>query len=242
MSEDKNIEQSAPWPPTYTIKKHTRVRHPKLRVSPHKGLEVIVPVRFSLKQLSALLETHKTWIEKKLLNYQHMITQAAMLPTEIFLPAISQQYTIHYRQIQNERIKIIKRPQNEIVLFGQMNNKILCKKLLLQWIRIQAKQYLIPWLQQLSEQTQLTYQEVNIRSQRSRWGSCSSNKVIHLNDRLLFLPPHLVTHVLLHELCHTVHFNHSNEFWKLLASFDSTWKTNKRELHNFKMNIPAWTY
>ncbi len=171
-----------------------------------------------------------------------IIEQAALLPTEVILPAIAEQYKIHYMQVQNNKITMIRRPQQELVLFGQIENTNLCRKLLLRWLRMHAKQHLIPWLAKLSAQTKMTYQAVNIRSQRSRWGSCSSDKAIHLNDKLLFLPPHLVTHVLLHELCHTIHCNHSSQFWQLLASFDPDWQANKIALHKLTKDIPTWTY
>jgi predicted metal-dependent hydrolase len=64
----------------------------------------------------------------------------------------------------------------------------------------------IPWLKRVSKKTGLSYAAASIR-QQTRWGSCSSRRLINLNARLLFLPPNLVTYVLVHELCHTKHLN-----------------------------------
>ena len=61
--------------------------------------------------------------------------------------------------------------------------------------------------------------QVRIKNHRAAWGSCSSKKNLNFNWRLVALPPELADYVVLHELCHTVHMNHSGDFWALLASF-----------------------
>ena len=61
-----------------------------------------------------------------------------------------------------------------------------------------------------------TYSAVRIRKSRSRWGSCSTKRIINLSFYLLLLPDYLIEYVLLHELCHTVEMNHSPAFWALL--------------------------
>lgn len=71
---------------------------------------------------------------------------------------------------------------------------------------------------------------VQVRDQRSRWGSCSRRGALSLNWRLILLPPELQDHVLLHELAHRTHLDHSDRFWDLLARYDPDWKTHDRAL------------
>jgi predicted metal-dependent hydrolase len=59
----------------------------------------------------------------------------------------------------------------------------------------------------------LSYHSVKVKRLASRWGSCSSNKVITLNFFLMQLPWPLIDYVLIHELIHTRHMNHSPDFW-----------------------------
>lgn len=61
------------------------------------------------------------------------------------------------------------------------------------------------------------YNKVAIRDQRSRWGSCSKNRNLNFNYRLIHLPADLRDYVIVHEMCHLKEFNHGRDFWKLVA-------------------------
>lgn len=70
---------------------------------------------------------------------------------------------------------------------------------------------------ELAQQHQLTIRRVTIRSQRSRWGSCSTKAHISLNWRLVQTPPYVAEYIILHELMHLKQMNHSERFWKCVA-------------------------
>ena len=82
----------------------------------------------------------------------------------------------------------------------------------------------------LAERTRLGIGRVSVRNQRGRWGSCSAAGAISLNWRLVLLPPAIQDHVILHELAHRVHLDHSDHFWNQLAAWDPDWRTNDRTL------------
>ena len=83
-------------------------------------------------------------------------------------------------------------------------------------LRKVAKQRLPRMLEQVSQRTGLTYRKLTIRKSRSRWGSCTREGNISLSLFLAALPDELVEYVCIHELCHTVHHNHSAEFHRLV--------------------------
>lgn len=84
-------------------------------------------------------------------------------------------------------------------------------------VKARALHLLRQRVQALSVLTGLVPKTVDVRNASSRWGSCSRRGRIMLHYRLMFLPQELIDYVILHELCHLRHFNHSRAFWDLLA-------------------------
>lgn len=82
----------------------------------------------------------------------------------------------------------------------------------------------------LGRQHGVTFGRVSVRDQTSRWGSCSAAGTLSLNWRLVLLPPLLHDHVILHELSHRRHMDHSDRFWDQLAAWDPDWKEHDRAL------------
>ena len=87
-----------------------------------------------------------------------------------------------------------------------------------------AEKFLPERLHLLSAETGFPYKKCSIRLQSTRWGSCSSSGTVSLNAMLLFVPPECVDYVLIHELCHTKHMDHSVFFWQEVAKYVPRWK------------------
>jgi len=79
---------------------------------------------------------------------------------------------------------------------------------------------------------QLKWKKVTIRNQHTRWGSCSRKGNLNFNYRLVLLPPHLADYVVVHELCHLLEFNHSPNFWQMIARALPDYAACRRELKN----------
>ncbi len=82
-----------------------------------------------------------------------------------------------------------------------------------------AKKELPARIYELIRDMPIEVSRVTIRDQKTRWGSCSSRGSISLNWRLMKLPPSIRDYILIHELCHRIHMNHSKQFWNLVRSW-----------------------
>lgn len=108
------------------------------------------------------------------------------------------------------------------------------------WVRQRAREWLPTRLTQLADEFGFEYKRTTIRSQKSRWGSCSSNGTISLNDQLLFMPADTVDYLLTHELCHTRHMNHSAAFWRLVQTHAPDFRQHESVLDRGRAKVPEW--
>ena len=99
-----------------------------------------------------------------------------------------------------------------------------------------ARDELLLRLEYFSKKFNLPYGKVTFRKQKTMWGSCSENNNISLNISLAYLPSHLQDYILLHELCHTVHKNHSAKFWSELDRLvGASAKGLRKELRGYRI-------
>lgn len=75
-----------------------------------------------------------------------------------------------------------------------------------------------------------TYHKITIREQKTRWGSCSSKGTLSFHWKLILAPPLVLDYVVVHELCHLTHMNHSKAFWDLVASVMPDYKIRRKWL------------
>lgn len=226
------------WPPPYNLRKSTRAKRVRLQITAKRGLEVIVPSRFNPKKAPLILDECRDWIERTWLRTANAADKS--LPDKLPLLALGEEWKVHYCSTELPRINVILSMPGQLMLQGAVHQQDECKDVLRKWLIEQAKQHFLPWLAQLSASTGLIYSDVSIRGATTRWGSCSAQKRISLSYQLLFLPPQLVQHVLLHELCHLKHLNHSQCFWQLLKHFDKDFDVSRRKLRKAQEYVPAW--
>lgn len=108
------------------------------------------------------------------------------------------------------------------------------------WLARHAEPALAAQLAQLASQFGFRYSKLQLRLQRTRWGSCSTRGSISLNLALLFQPPAVLRYLMLHELAHTRHMNHSRSFWSCVESCEPGYKSLDAQLRNGWGNVPTW--
>lgn len=106
--------------------------------------------------------------------------------------------------------------------------KILTKK---------AKEYLPYRLEYFAKLYGYNYDKCRLSHANTRWGSCSSNKTISLNIGLMKVPEVLRDYVILHELAHLNHMDHSKEFWTEVATHDKNYKIHEKKLKHFSPGL-----
>ena len=233
MAKDSKLVGKMNIPFDYSLRVSSRVKHPRLRIKPFGGLEVVIPPRFPKKAVPELVSRHAQWIETHLQKQQ--LAEPA-LPDDIQLAFDDSYWAVVYEpQLASNSV-------NQIVIVSNSDADQDTDKVwqLRNWIRQKAWRLLPPLLEQLSQQTGLTYKKISIRSQKTRWGSCSSSGTISVNDQLLFLPRATAEYLMIHELCHTQQMNHSSRFWHLVETHCADFRFHESLLDQARSKIPDW--
>jgi predicted metal-dependent hydrolase len=170
------------------VRESTRAKRMTIHVTPHLGVEVVVPRRTPARDVQRFVSQHLEWIEEteeELANTAPPFDRN--LPLEIRLPAIDQTWRVRYRRTNDRGVRLCELPGAQLELSGAVHDEDACRARLRQWLSETARTHLGPWLERISERTGLWYNTMQIRGQRTRWGSCSTQRTISLNYCLLFL-------------------------------------------------------
>lgn len=229
------------WPPAYTVKKHPKAKCVRLRASLEKGIEITVPPRFNLKHIPAVIEENKAWLLKQLNKIQ---AQAEQIPKEIKRPdnlvVLGDEWQIHY-ETGMMNFHIANSHTLTLTIFTKPKDEHKIRSILIRWLKMTAEKALTLYLQEMSKETNLNYSSLKITSGQHVWGTCTSQKNISLNYKLVMFPIDVIRYVIIHELCHTKYMNHSDKFWNLVAKFDPEWKKSRKILRtNVEQYLPLF--
>jgi predicted metal-dependent hydrolase len=230
--------------PHFTIRESTKAKRVILKISERHGLEVVIPKGFSQSRLKQIIQEKREWIEQAWQKTKTGVAgnQQRTLPETIYFAAVQLEFRIEYISVPTAFTELVYPNEGTLRIQGDVTDFQGCLGLLKQWLHHQARRYLIPWLEQISCEIQLPFHKVQIRGQKSRWGSCSSRKAICLNHNLLFLRPELVRYLIIHELCHTVHLNHSAHFYNFLGHLVPDYAMLRAEMKQAQDLVPWWAH
>ena len=218
--------------PEIKMVRHARARNLRLRVEP-SGIRLTIPLFCSRKQVQQFLAHSEQWLIDTWHKQQTQFNHSTVFPAQISL--------FHHA----EPFRIIQQAQRAIFKFDWQQQTLFIREqqpeqALQAAVIAYAKQYLVKYLQQISQQIALPYQACVIRRPKTRWGSCSSKHDIMLNAALVLMPKEIVRAVCVHELVHTKHFDQSAVFWNEVAKHDTEYLQHRRQLKNTQ--LPAWWY
>ena len=240
MNGDSPFSDPAAWRRFLCVRRSQRARHVRLKVHHSGKVELVVPSRFDDRRLPAILDAHESWVRRTLLRLGAAPAppQPVAPPEYVALPAIGNEWALEYLPGDEGRYGCRDRGDGTLRVSGGQA----WQGALRRWLSRVGKEQLLPWLDQVSGELELPYAGVTVRGQKSRWGSCSARRQINLNYALLFLPPHCVRYLFVHELCHTVHLNHSPRYWALVESREPEYRRLEKELRQASRLVPAWLH
>ena len=213
---------------TILIRKSSRATRIAAKISLNGGIQLSAPSYIPLFVLKRFINSSRDKIREL---YEQ--SQASGLIYENGMQ-IGKSHTLVVKsgtqlRIQRQKLQIV------VTLPSHLSNsdhlvQLEIKQAVADALRREAKGYLPKRLSYLAEKYNFHYEKVRFSHAGSRWGSCSSTGTISLNIALMKLPFELIDYVIIHELSHTVHLNHSPKFWHTVELFDPDYRDHRAAL------------
>lgn len=219
----------------YSIVKSSR-KTISIIVHPDGRVVVRAPIRATNRQVQDVLNGRKEWILKHKKSFEE---QQRLNPKREFVSGekhlfLGEEYVLRVNSVaENSRISNSVSKNGEYIDIWCADDSI-AEELIQQWYLSAAKelipQIVNPVIERFISSYNVSPNKITVKKMKSRWGSCSSKGSISLNSKLIQTPLRCIEYVMVHELCHLICFNHSKNFYSILAEVIPDWKERKKEL------------
>jgi len=222
--------------------KHSkRARHLNISIRPFAGARVSIPVGMSYNSAVIFVMERKIWITKHLAKMKELENMQTQFDESSSYSTKHHNLVLRKADRKSISVRLAKGKIN-VVYPAELNpnsNELQAaiRKGIERALKIEAKEYLPNKVKELAVQNGFKFNKLALKNIKSRWGSCSRKNNINLSIHLMRLPNHLIDYVILHELVHTVHHNHSIRFWTMLNNITGSAKSLDKELKKYRIAI-----
>ena len=217
------------------VKKRSLAKSVSLKIAPDGRIQITMPPYAPLLAAKALIKTSRKQIRELVSQYREKLSytenQQIGKSHNLLIQTTAKPSSVKIVGTQ------ILAEINEAESVESTTNQQLIRSKILIALRKEAKSYLPRRLSFLAEEHGFSFARSKITHSSSRWGSCSSSGTISLNIGMMNLPFELIDYVIIHELCHTKHMNHSTAFWNEVYKFDPQYKMHRNELKKYSPYI-----
>ncbi|MDO4303994.1 MAG: SprT family zinc-dependent metalloprotease [Bacillota bacterium] len=208
-------------------------RRKTIALSFNNDVELIVkaPTWMKTEDVEAFITRKSEWVDatrERLLNArQKELSMRIKLESGDILPYLGRKLTLTVVREERSRGKIRQQDDRVILYAGYEADYEYRRSRLETWYRRQAAATLEERARHYAEVLGVSYGKLHVKDQRSRWGSCSTRGNLNFNWRIIMAPEAVCNYVIIHELCHLVHMDHSPEFWNLVESIDLLYRRHR---------------
>lgn len=218
----------------YTIQTHARARSLKIKISPKGEVIIVKPPIVPNFMIKPFVQQHMDWIERNLKKVQSFRTQHK--EKETIVDIFGKKYQKKIAFSTKEKIGVVIMGEN-ILINPVTDSKASSDKALEQFLKTTAEKYIVPRTHQLGKTMNISFKNITLRQQKTRWGSCSAEGNLNFNWRLVHCPPEVIDYVIIHELAHRREMNHSNRFWNIVQQYDPEHLKHRGWLKRQGMNL-----
>lgn len=199
-----------------------------LIVEDNGSLTVRAPMRMSAVLIQEFVAKHANWVEKKRAETRAMTPAQPKQyqPGEKFLH-LGREYALEIVQDQQKNLVL----EDHFLLAESARDN--AELVFQNWYRQQAGLIIPERVKLFANKHAFHYDRIRITSARTRWGSCSTKGTLSFSWRLIMTPLDVVDYVIIHELAHTVHHNHSKRFWGVVEKLLPDYRERRKRLKQY---------
>ena len=182
-------------------------------------VQVVVPKTLSQQAIDDLIANKSNWIRQKLILQQSVpVSKPKQFVSGESFTYLGRNYRLKVLPGQVEPVKLKHGYLHVTVPPDQKSDHRLIRQRLRDWYLHRAIDKLEQKSIKYSEQMGVQPTQIKVKEYKSRWGSCNSRGEISYNWKIIMTPHRIVDYVVIHELCHLIHHNHSPEYWHQVRS------------------------
>ena len=202
-----------------------RSKRKTLSLTINENAELIIraPKRLSIEKIQDFINEKENWINRKKRLIENQIKDVTSNHNKLLY--LGNLFPINLEQ--NASKELFFTGEEFIANSIEPNSMSLSIK---KWYKNKFKEIALPRVAYFANKHNLMVNQVRIKNQKTMWGSCSSKNNINLNYLLLMAPMGVIDYVIVHELVHTIHRNHSTDFWDSVESIMPEFQEHKRWL------------
>jgi hypothetical protein len=220
------------------IRESVRSRRLCVRVDRDAVVEVVVPRGTPKRYVARFLAEHEEWIARRVAS-ANALPPEPFPPSHIALDAIGEHWRVHLAG-GTGRTRLQHLGPGLLQVHGTAPASATLRRLLRGWVVTRARASLPALAERFATHAGHELAGVQVRTQRTRWGSCSTRRVLSLNAAILFQPPEVLRYLLAHEVAHLRHMNHSRAFWATVATLEPNWRELDHQLLRGWERVPRW--
>jgi predicted metal-dependent hydrolase len=205
----------------YDVRRSSDATEPRIDVDIH-GVTVVVPESDEV-QPADLLKENAVWVIEKKREYD---AYRAEVPERNFKEGATFPYLGEQCEVVVERRPSSSVEDETLWLARHHVEDTSVKRALETLYRRKAREVFEERADHFAEQMEVEYEQIEIRNQRTKWGSCSTTGTLGLNWRLMMAPREIVNYIVIHELVHLRESNHTDSFWSLVAEHDPDYESH----------------
>jgi predicted metal-dependent hydrolase len=182
-----------------------------IAIDSKSNIVVRAPKRLSKEEVDNIINKKKNWIYSKLSTSNKSIDSPKEFVSGESLLFLGEHYKLKVIEDQFSGLRF----ENEFIISN--SSKVRAKTIFKTWYLTQAKKIFLPNVDSYAQALGVKFNRVYIKSMKSSWGSCSPNKSLTLNWKLVKAPLHVINYIIVHELAHLIELNHSDKFWNIVS-------------------------